>query len=169
MELLKYLDRYSKDRAIRIRYVPPKTSMGYDKVKNFLDRHHSSSYELSTEWGSWTTSYDEVMSSHVVVGDNSSILVEAFGRGNRILSVNMSNYSERDFPVLGLWSMRLPTYGEFVDRLDMIRGLSKDEWRKETRGHPKNLVAFDSDMTTQEVLRRVISQLLLDTSSVATL
>ena len=161
LKLLRYLDKYSSMRGVRIRYVPPcDSNAGYEEVNSFLCKNLSSNFELSERHRDWTTSYDEVMSSHVVVGGHSSMLVEAFGRGKRILSVNMSQFAWRDFPVSGVWSLRLPGFDEFAERLDLIRNMSESMWKQQVAGLPSWLVAYDTNNPTHVVVNRTIRKLL---------
>jgi len=168
LKLLRYLDKYSSMRGVRIRYVPYYDSKaGYEEVRSFLGKNLSSTFELSVGQRGWSTSYDEVMSSHVVVGSNSSMLVEAFGRGKRILAVNMSQFAWRDFPVSGVWSLRLPTFDEFAERLDLIRNMSEAMWKQQVADLPSWLVAYDTNNPTHVVVNRTIRKLLREVDAIS--
>jgi hypothetical protein len=74
--------------------------------------------------------------SDVTIGVPSGTLTESFGRGNKVLMFRQSpeSGSYYGFPVEGAWLVTEPTYEQFAERLDFLRGQPRAElvaqWRE---------------------------------------
>jgi hypothetical protein len=77
------------------------------------------------------SSYGAVMSAGLVVGDQSSLLVEALGRGVKVLSVMYSDDPSLRLPFSGPWEMISPSYLTLRDRVKEVLAMSPGEWRSQ--------------------------------------
>jgi hypothetical protein len=102
------------------------------------------------------SSYDAVMGARTVLGDQSSLLVEALGRGKRILSVNMTEDPSLDFPMDGPWLLRRPTYEQFAERMDWIRGMSDAQWAGVIGDAPRRLVNYNPAYPTHVFVKDLV-------------
>lgn len=123
--------------------------------RRIVEREYGTTVVIRTS-SDWSSSYDSVMSAGVVIGDNSSLLVEALGRGRRILSVNMTDDPSLDFPVEGPWTLKKPTYEEFAERLTWIRSMSDTEWAGLIGDVPKYLVNYNPQYPTHDFVKDLI-------------
>lgn len=76
--------------------------------------------------------------SEVTIGMSSTVLWESFARGNKVLSVNLTDNMAYNFPVDGPWSLQNPSYEEFSSRLKWLLQLGSDQWdalAKSARDH----------------------------------
>jgi len=111
---------------------------------------------LVSNWQDPFGSYDAVMGAEVSIGDQSSLLVEALGRGRRILSVNMTEDPSLDFPIDGIWRLKKPSFTEFERRLDTIRTMSDTEWKTEVGEVAKKLIASTATAPADVAARHVV-------------
>jgi hypothetical protein len=130
-----------------------------ERQRQDLHEVYGTDYTTS-DWSSRFGSYDAVMSSHVVIGDQSSLLIEALGRSRRVLSVTMSDDPSMQFPFPGPWALRSPTYEQFTDRLDQIRGMSDHEWKSLMGDLPSRAIAQVSSVPAHRFVGRFIRLLL---------
>lgn len=100
--------------------------------------------------------------AQLTLGMTSSVLWEAFGRGNKVLAVNPTDNPVYDFPIVGIWSMRKPTYGQFVKRIQQIMAMRQDQWLDVTRDARFDLIAYREDMPPHRLINRHLRKVLND-------
>jgi hypothetical protein len=83
--------------------------------------------------------------SEVTLGMTSSVLWESFGRGNKVLAVNLTDNPIYDFPIPGVWSMRQPTYAKFENRLQELLRMPDEQWEQESREARNHLMTYNPD------------------------
>lgn len=81
--------------------------------------------------------------ARITLGMSSSVLWESFGRGNKILAVNLTDNEAYDFPIPGRWSLRQPSYREFETQLLDLLEMSQEEWMKQTERARHYLMHYD--------------------------
>jgi hypothetical protein len=113
----------------------------------------------TSDWRAPLGSYDAVMSAGVTVGDQSSLLVEALGRGRRVLAVNMTDNPSLDFSLEGYWTLRRPSFTEFADRLDGIRAMSDAAWAALSGAASRRLSAYDEACPADGFVQRFVLRL----------
>jgi surface carbohydrate biosynthesis protein len=93
--------------------------------------------------------------SAVTVGLHSTALRESYGRGNKILSCNFSNFHEYNFPVEDDVSLNIFDYKEFSKRLDYLIKVDCDTFINK---HKKNInkMMFKGDSAADNL---IISQI----------
>lgn len=94
--------------------------------------------------------------SRVTLGMTSSVLWESFGRGNKILAVNLTDNEIYDFPKAGIWTMRQPTYEEFEVRLKMLLELTQAEWDQQSMTARRDLMHYDPQCPPHLAINREI-------------
>lgn len=107
------------------------------------------------------SSYFASDQSLVTIGMSSTVLWEAFGRGNRILAVNLTDNPVYDFPISGVWSMRQPTYAEFEARLFEIKNMKESEWASLSGAAREFLIREDVDQSVADRIRSHVGALLI--------
>ena len=118
-----------------------------------LDEHDIAPRSVKERFSSYFASDQSV----VTIGMSSTALWEAFGRGNRILAVNLTDNPIYDFPINGIWSMRQPSYEEFVARLNYIRRMTDSEWESLSKDSRELLIQNDVTETVSERIRAQVS------------
>ena len=94
--------------------------------------------------------------SRVTIGMSSSVLWESFGRGNRVLSVNMTSNEIYDFPISGPWSLQRPSYERFAQSLESLLEMSDDEWTNLSQDAATHLVFYDPKIPPDQQIQHVI-------------
>jgi len=95
--------------------------------------------------------------SQITLGMTSSVLWESFGRGNKVLAVNLTDNPVYDFPIAGPWSMGRPTYDEFEARLSSLLAMSDSEWTALSAAARRELITFDSEDPPHHKIRRLLA------------
>lgn len=83
--------------------------------------------------------------AELTLGMTSSVLWESFGRGNKVLAVNLTDNEVYDFPIPGIWSMRQPSYKAFTERMQQLLAMPQDDWLNLTQAARFDLVAYQED------------------------
>lgn len=113
------------------------------------------------------SSYALTDASRVTIGATGSVLWEAFGRGNRILAVNLTDDPAYDFPIPGPWSMRQPSIDQFAERLQWITDLSDDQYFTMSNDAARYLMHYEEEDPPEMRLQRLVASL-LENESLAT-
>lgn len=98
--------------------------------------------------------------STITIGATGSVLWESFGRGNRVLSVNLTDNPAYDFPIPGPWAMRRPSYDAFAARCTELISMPIEQYRFMSADARKYLMFYDPDDPPEERLRRYVEALL---------
>lgn len=162
LALLGHLARYC--RATRLTpsmVLVPGSADSLEAQRVLVDRYYAGPW-ISSVTADRGSSYDAVMTASVALGDQSSLLVEALGRGRRILSVNMTDDPSLDFPVPGPWSLKKPTYEEFAERMTWIRTMSDAEWSSVVGDVPKYLVNYNPEYPTHVFIKDLVTAIAED-------
>lgn len=102
--------------------------------------------------------------SKVTLGMTSSALWESFGRGNKILAVNLTDNEIYDFPISGIWSMRQPSYEEFETRLLELLNMGGDEWMRISEESRDYLLHYDPQCPPHQAINEEIRRYLVRSS-----
>jgi len=121
-----------------------------------LDEHAITPNSIKERFSSYFASDQSL----VTIGMSSTALWEAFGRGNRILAVNLTDNPVYDFPISGIWSMRQPTYDEFETRLSEIKNMKDSEWTSLAKDAKEFLIRDDIDQSVADRIRSHVGVLL---------
>jgi hypothetical protein len=93
----------------------------------FFPRHGYSTYELSDR-------------SYISIGDNTTSLIESFGRGCKIMACNPSLLPQLDFPITGVWTLSEYEYDSVKRKILKIFSIKKSEWLKVTCSSRESLL-----------------------------
>jgi hypothetical protein len=100
--------------------------------------------ESNDEFGT----YKAIDSSKVSIGDVSTSLIEALGRGNKIISLNFSDTELLDLPVHTINRMNKPTYIQFEERYQKLTTMDQSAYVELTASETFNLISYDSRRPT---------------------
>ena len=106
------------------------------------------------------SSYALTDASTLSVGATGSTLWEAFGRGNRVLAVNLTDNPAFDFPVPGPWSMRQPSFEDFAARCSELISMPIEQYQALSAEARSYLMYYDSCDLPEERLRRYVEAVL---------
>ena len=99
-------------------------------------------------------------SSGVTIGATGSSLWESFGRGNKILAVNLSPNSALNFPISGPWALGEATYEEFRRAYCDLASMEEGEFERISRGARNHLIYYDDRDRPENRLNRLVRALL---------
>lgn len=91
--------------------------------------------------------------SVVTIGGASTVLWESFARGNRILAVNCSHANVFDFPVDGIWSLKIPSYQDFRERLLSLLHMSDEHWSSLSDCYRDRIITLDPEISASSRLQ----------------
>lgn len=106
-------------------------------------------------------------SCRLTIGAASSSLWEAFGRGNRVLAVNLTSEASLDFAIPGIWFLKEPTYEQFANRCRQILSMTDAEYDALSANAREYLMHYNPDDTPEEKIRSLLSKMLDESSTVA--
>ncbi len=100
--------------------------------------------------------------AELTLGMTSSVLWESFGRGNKVLAVNLTDNEIYDFPIPGIWSMRQPSYQAFAERVQQLLAMPQVDWLDLTREARFDLIAYREDAPPHQLINQHLRKLLID-------
>ncbi|HIA15047.1 MAG TPA: hypothetical protein EYN74_09235 [Nitrospirales bacterium] len=104
------------------------------------------------------TSYSLTDNAHVVISENSTLMREAFGRGQKILACNYSGDEDYDFPVDGIWSLKEQGYSIFEERLLTLLSMDLASYRELSSAQALYSVGYSDASPTHLLLQSVIAE-----------
>ena len=147
-----FLDRLGES----IQFTEPSLLFG---DQNFTDHGRQTPRYVKERYASYFLSDRAEMT----LGMTSSVLWESFGRGNKVLAVNLTDNPIYDFPISGIWSMRQPSYEQFAARMRQLLAMPQHDWLELTREARFDLVAYREDapphVLINQHLRKVLDEL----------
>lgn len=152
----RYVARYAAEHSLKVcvalRPDPPE-AIGMQR--EYYDCYFKGDCEY-IEHAGWESfsSYRAVWSSKVSITLNSTLGLEAFGAGKKVLFMNpfsedWLNYSSGD----GIWSLREASYGAFKKRMDLLLAMDAKEFCKLAQDTMRSTMAWSSDHPAHEVIR----------------
>jgi surface carbohydrate biosynthesis protein len=106
-------------------------------------------------------SYRLTDSSKVVLGASSTLLLEAFGRGRKTLSINFSGDPNYDFPVVGLWSLCNQNYAAFADALTHLLEMTLLDYQSKAKSKIDYIMNYTRENPAHRVLKGFIQKQLI--------
>jgi len=105
------------------------------------------------------SSYRAMWSSNLVITVNSTLGVESFGAGKKVLFMN-PHRSEFLQPVAeGVWTFREKSYDVFEDRVDTLLAMSNEAFSRIARREMRNVYTFDPERPAHKVIRERLLEL----------
>jgi len=102
------------------------------------------------------TTYAAMDRSSVIVALNSTAVFEAFGWGKKALFCNLSGDDFNQLPLPEICTMNVNDYGIFKSKLDYLRRLDENEYRKITQSPARYLMNYDFDNPAHAVIRKMV-------------
>jgi len=102
------------------------------------------------------STYAAMDRSSVVISWNSTAVYEAFGWGKKVLLCNLSGDESYQSPLPEICTMNVNNYDVFKTKLDYLRQLDENEYRKITESHARYLMNYDFDNPAHRVIRKMI-------------
>ena len=158
--LLNYLKKFCERNDISIR-VACKNYFATDALKHeieWLKQHLGDSANYVPNNAKNWMSYLLTGTADVVVGGFSTLLGEAFGRGEKVLSCNYSGDSTTDFPIDGICLLKQKGYQIFEDRLLELISMHIDKYRKLCHKSPSYLIGYKETKPTHSFIGEIISE-----------
>ncbi len=151
-----FLNRYIKEEKVSLC-----VALRYDNKKEgkyFLNQY-GDQVTLIKGNRERMTSYDAVDRSAVTVSFYSTLAREAFGWGAKVMSCNLSGDAQFDFPCPGFWSINEQNYGLFKEKLDYLRAMDDEEYRRQTKDTAAYMMNNDSRPPHEFARELVLKQL----------
>lgn len=89
------------------------------------------------------STYEAMDKSAVVVCFCSTVALEAFGWGHKVLFCNLFKHAESYSPREGPWSIEEPSYEGFREKLDGLRAMSAERYRAAAGEFARHAVRYD--------------------------
>ena len=165
--ILSYLERYSKTYDVNVCVAcSSKNNVVEGLAESYLEeqfiREHCGINKLSLipNDGRFST-YKAIDESHVAINLQSTIGLEAFSRGCKVLFCNVTSDPYYDIPGIGktgIWALRLGAncYDLFEARIKEIIACGEEEWRKKTSEVANYFVSSEERILPQE---KIINEL----------
>lgn len=153
--LVEFVGRYIKEKPVRL-CVACSSAGGADLDDEvvFYRTHLGDKVEIFPNQRADLSSYAHCDRAHVVISGWSSLGVEAFGWGKRVLLCNFKGDPKGELPVQGIFSLTKPDYALFKERLDAIRSMSDEEFRRHTGPAARYLMQFDPTRPAHVAIRK---------------
>lgn len=103
------------------------------------------------------SSFDALYRCDIVVGFFSSLIIEAFGLGRKILRIDLTksdNWNDYDPIIL----LRNPSYEELKKRLDQLFAVPYETYRKEAEKYSSYLMNYNPDCPPHVFIRKKIGE-----------
>lgn len=161
--LCTYLKRYLEEHNISV-FVACRSEQGdvaYDRELNDLRKLLGTGVTYIPNCRKEFISYRLTDATNTVLGTGSTLLLEAFGRGRKILSVNYTGDPSYDFSVSGFWCLSNPGYAKFEKSLTLLLSMSPHEYKKNTQPKQAYALSYNRNSPTHYVLKNFIRRQLI--------
>jgi len=111
------------------------------------------------------SSYKAADMSNLVVAINSSLAVELFGGGMKVLFINPSGKDEiRQTDSSGIWYLSKPSYSVFSQRLDHLLCMSTVNYQHEAYSEMVNVMTYELNQPAHTLIRKRLLQIVSETN-----
>jgi hypothetical protein len=151
LRIVEYVNELVSRNKLRV-IVALSKSNNQELIREWFHQRLGSSIsfvESNDEFGT----YRAIDSSKVSIGDVSTSLIEALGRGNKIISLNFSDTALLDLPVHAINRMNKPTYAEFEERYQNLVSMDQSAYLELTASETFNSISYDSRRPTHIAIR----------------
>ena len=151
--------RLSKEDNRKSKYI--------DEV-NFYKKYLNCNYQLKDNNQIEYSNYNLSDKSKISIGFNTAILKEAFGRQNKILTCNFTEYKYYDFPVEGFWSIKEENYEAFKKIFLYIFDMKKELYISKIKQYSNYVIGYDNNCPTHIYLNNYIKKIMNNKSVLIT-
>ena len=153
----RFCESHGTSVCVPLRRHPDTDREGYEWECQFFEARLGSFAMLFPNVLDEYTTYSAVDRSHVSIGMHTTVLREAFGRGNRVLSCNYTGNPVYTFQVPGPWTLTDPSYELFEQRLLWLLNASNEDYAAVCGDLPSYLISYDKALPTHAFLRKLIA------------
>lgn len=151
------LSRYIQEKGVRACVAAvAQSSVDIEAENNYYRSIYGDEIDIIPQNRSALSTYRIMDSSAVVVGFCSTALYEAFAWRKKVLLCNFTNNPIYDTPMPGIWFITDPEYDAYASRLDQIREMPEEQFRRETRNIHEYVFQIDEAHPAHEVIREVV-------------
>jgi surface carbohydrate biosynthesis protein len=145
IKMLRYISKYCYEEKIIpniiLRY--PKNTLEAKKLSDIYKSIFNSRLKILYNDDSYLKSYLYCYLSNILLGCRSTLLIESFGLGKKILSCNYSGDSNFAFPRDIFCTISEKTdYKYFKKKIGFIKKMKKSVWKKRTKNDRKNIMSL---------------------------
>lgn len=148
-----FLARYVKERSLRLCVA----ACGSDplETKHFVKTYGASAHIVPSDREKMST-YGAMDRSAVIVAVCSTASLEALGWGKKVLFCNLLADPASYMPAEGIWSLTEASYDKFKKKLDYLRALSDDEYRRVSGKFASHAVHYDLKTPAHQSIRKML-------------
>jgi surface carbohydrate biosynthesis protein len=164
--LCTHLKRYIKEHKINVVVAcrNEQREPAYERELNDLKRILGADVTYISNIRNNFVSYRLTDSSNVVLGAASTLILEAFGRGRKVLSINYSGDSNYDFPVDGFWSLSNSGYDEFSKALTYLLTMTASDYKNKAKIEMNYAINYSCQTPMPRALKNFIDKQMTATS-----
>ncbi len=151
------LSKFIKENCLRVALIM--CSNGDTDEIGFYRNIYNDNIDLIKNDKDEFTSYRIINKSGVIVGFNSTLILEAFGIGRKVLLIDLSgtnNFTDYDPIIL----IKDPGYFDLESRLNSLLDEPYDDYRKRTSEYASYLMNYNPDCPPHEYIRKKIERYL---------
>ncbi len=111
------------------------------------------------------SSYRTLLSAEIIVGSVSSLLLEAFSLGKKVLSCNFTGFSELSLPLPIYCTCSQTSYSSFYKQLSYLRSLSESDFSNLVSNTSSDSLPVVNSLNTYKYLEKLLSSLIHKPSS----
>ena len=158
--LCTHLKRYLKEHKVNVVVAcrSEQRDSAHERELNDLKRILGADVTYISNIRNDFVSYRLTDASNVILGAASTLILEAFCRNRKILSINYSGDQNYDFPVAGLFALCNPSYTEFSDALTDILSMTVLDFKNNAECEIKYMMNYSSEEPTHRVLMDFIQE-----------
>jgi len=109
------------------------------------------------------SSYEAAYSADLIVAHNSTLAVEMFAAGRKVLFVPSSEKFQLTDSI-GCWHLTKPSYETFSKRIDELINMSIEAYQFKAEAEMKNIMSYDFDRPAHIVIRERLIELISPSS-----
>ena len=161
--LMKFISKIANEKnlnvvvGLRLSKEDNRKSKYIDEV-NFYKKYLNCNYQLKDNNQIEYSNYNLSDKSKISIGFNTAILKEAFGRQNKILTCNFTEYKYYDFPVEGFWSIKEENYEAFKKIFLYIFDMKKELYISKIKKYSNYVIGYDNNCPTHIYLNNYIKK-----------
>ncbi len=152
-----FVARYANDSNIKV-CVALRSKNPDEKL--FYNNHFSGECYFQECDRESFSSYKALEISNLVIAINSSLSVEAFGAGLKVLFFNFYGQERiRQTDADGCWYLSEPTYEQFSDRVSLLLEMNINDYALKAKEEVKNIMTYDFNNPTHLICRNRLIEL----------
>lgn len=127
---------------------------------NYYDKYFGSNYTISSRRFDNLKTYDSMEKSSVMISTFSTVAIEAYGWGKKVLMCNFFNVEDYYIPIDEICSVNEPDYDTFECKLTKLINMSESEYCEKTQLNAQYLMVYNPDRPAHVAIRDIIMKTL---------